>query len=163
MCHNMTSPAWASVKLNITLLSAAKRIYLGTKSSISSRTCWVMFYKFKMRSCQRWSLLNWLIKHCTLHNNREQKLKHKLLRINWGTPPLFFLLKATKHKAIKQSSCRPPSFFFFVPTSELWRKLRLNPNDKWELYGCSHRRLSVQGHTGRIFQGNRPKLLHGVG
>lgn len=131
MCHNMTSPACASVKLNITLLSAAKRIYLGTKSSISSRTRWVMFYKFKMRSCQRWSLLNWLIKHCTLHNNREQKLKHKLLRINWGTPPLFFLLKATKHKAIKQSSCRPLFFFFFCPNKRALEEAETQ--SKWQM------------------------------
>lgn len=58
-------------------------------------------------------------------NNKEQKLKHKLLRINWGTPPLFFLLKAAKHKTIKQSA-----FFLCVPTSRLWRRLSLNPNDK---------------------------------
>lgn len=151
MCHNMTS-AFMSVKSNIALSHGTRRSYLDTKSLISSRTCWAMVYKFEMRSCQCGSLLNWLIKHAL--EQQGQKLKHKLLRINWGTPPLFFLLKAAKHKAIKQSA-----FFVCVPTSRLWRRLSLNPNDKWELYGCSHHRLSVQGHTSRIFQGNEPKLL----
>lgn len=155
MCHNMTSPAWASVKLNITLLSAAKRIYLGTKSSISSRTCWVMFYKFKMRSCQRWSLLNWLIKHCTLHNNREQKLKHKLLRINWGTPPLFFLLKATKHKAIKQSSCRPPSFFFLSQQA--------SSGGSWDSIQMTNESFMAVRTAGSVFKDTPGGFSKGIG
>lgn len=65
-------------------------------------------------------------------------------------------------KKKQPSRCLPFFFFSSSQQAKLWRELRHNPNDKWELYGCSHRGLSVQGHTGRIFQGNRPKLLQVV-
>lgn len=44
----------------------------GREFLISSRTCWLMLYKLKVRSCQRWRSLNWLWGEILHLNNRSR-------------------------------------------------------------------------------------------